>query len=243
MNFSRFRDQFGALPVSRKAILIGSLISIVGTVLPWYQDLDLYGAGDIYLGITGPLFPIGLLILLSSLVVGVSFSLPLFGRRFPRIGVEPSFLALFIGAEDLLLVFIARLIYLHPKFGVNITLKDSRFGMLMTFVGLVVMLWGAYATRSQESKERLRAEQSPMTPFLDLPPQRSHTPVTPRATVQPAYKPQQTPMPIMKKAEKEEASMTSSESQLQRGPNSKIGDPVQPQKGLTKENYMIRMDL
>lgn len=232
MSFSHFRHQFETLSLSRKAILIGSLITIIGTLLPWYQDLDLYGAGDIYLGVTGPLFSIGLLILLSAVVVGGVFTLPLLGRRFPKIGVEPSFLALFIGAEDLLLVFIARLIYLHPKFGVNITLKDSRFGMMLTFIGLVVMIWGAYTTRVQETRERKRAESMPIQPLIDLPPQRSHTPVTPRANVQPQEK-------ISMAAEQP----LPSEPITQRDSAPKVGEPIQPQKGLSKENYMIRMDL
>lgn len=242
MSFSHFRQQFGALPFSRKAILIGALITIIGTVLPWYQDLDLYGAGDVYLGITGPLFPIGLLILLSSAIVGVTFALPLIGRRFPKIGVEPSFLALLIGAEDLLLVFIARLIYLHPKFGVNITLKDSRFGMFLAFVGLIVMLWGAYVTRTQESKERLRAENAPLKPLIDLPPQqRTHTPVTQRTYG--AYVPQEPALKMEMPEEKSTTPPAASEPAMQRSPGAKIGEPVQPKKGLSKENYMIRMDL
>lgn len=129
---------------------IGSLILLISTILPWYADLDSYRIGDQFLGITGPASFVGIAILLLSGLSLWIFSYHLFERHVPRLPVREAILHLFVSIESLFLLVLVNSIYFHPKFGVNITLKETRFGMTIAFIGAVVLLIGGYIQNREE---------------------------------------------------------------------------------------------
>ena len=78
----RVKQGFLRLPLMKKAILTGSAALVVSTVLPWYDLRNSFGVGATYLGIQGPLFVIGLLVLGCGLVSFFNMFFPLMGRQF-----------------------------------------------------------------------------------------------------------------------------------------------------------------
>ncbi len=132
------------LDTTRKWLLLGSVTVAVGALLPWYADIDAFGAGDLYLGVTGPLFLVGLMVLASAVLTGVWVLFPALGKRLPSLPVKEGALYTFLGIQDLLLLLVANSVFFHPKFGVNITLKKTQFGMVLAGIGVLIMVWSGY---------------------------------------------------------------------------------------------------
>ncbi|MBI4994379.1 hypothetical protein HZC21_01890 [Candidatus Peregrinibacteria bacterium] len=153
MTLSRIKETFLRLPRHIKLIGAGSLILGISTLLPWYADLDSYKIGDQFLGITGPASFVGIVILLLSVGSLWLFSYRLLERKVPRLPVREPIFHLFVGIESVFLLLIVNSIFFHPKFGVNITLKESRFGMTLAIIGAVILVIGAYFQNKKEIEE------------------------------------------------------------------------------------------
>lgn len=135
-------DKFKKLPLPLKIIGVGSAIALISTVLPWYQDIDTFNTGDKFLGLNGPLYLLGVFILIlasASLALVVMKAL---NKKLPKFIVSEDHAYIFAGAVSLFLLVIASSIYFHPKFGVNITMKEMRFGMGLSFLGNLLILSG-----------------------------------------------------------------------------------------------------
>ena len=61
-----FKRRLKALDVTKKLVLVGSAIAVVSVFLPWYKDIDKFRTGDMFLGISGPLYLAGLIVLLTA---------------------------------------------------------------------------------------------------------------------------------------------------------------------------------
>lgn len=153
MSLARIKERFIRLPRHIKFIGIGGIILAISTVLPWYADLDTYRIGDQFLGITGPASFVGIVILLLSAVSLWVFSYHLLERSLPRLPVREAILHLFVAIESLFLLLLTNSIFFHPKFGVNITLKESRFGMTVAVIGSIILLIGAYMQNREQIRE------------------------------------------------------------------------------------------
>lgn len=260
MTFARLKETFLRLPKQTKFIGLGSLILGISTFLPWYADLDSYKIGDQFLGITGPASIVGIVILLLSGFSFWIFSYHLFERKVPRLPVREGILNLFVAIESLFLLVLVNFIYFHPKFGVNITLKESRFGMAGAFIGAIVLLIGGYIQNKTEiAKEN---EEGRLEPLIKIEPkqapapvpqqtqsyqQRQHTPIAPHA------EPQRRFFPHAKESTRGflfgEAPSHSGTSHVANSPAQPLQQPVQPkieEKGDKSDqsgSYMIRMDL
>lgn len=176
MAISKLQYSLKKLDVTRKWVLLASVIVMISTFLPWYEDLDAFGAGDLYLGITGPLFLVGLMILASSIFVASWLIMPTIGKRLPILPIKEGTLFTFLGIQDLLLLLVANSVFFHPKFGVNITLKDTRFGMIAAFAGVILLIWSGYQLYRRERKFSNRIEAS--DPLVKMPEsQEIHRPV------------------------------------------------------------------
>lgn len=163
------------LDVTHKWLLLGSAVAAIGALLPWYADLDAFGAGDRFLGVTGPLFLVGLMVLASAVFAGVWVLFPALGKRLPPLPVKDGALYMFLGIQDLLLLLVANSVFFHPKFGVNIILKKTQFGMVMAGVGVLVMIWSGYQIYKKSKTVRGVAMEEP-EPLVKMPtPTREHT--------------------------------------------------------------------
>lgn len=178
MSFARLKETFFRLPRHIKLIGVGSLILAISTILPWYADLDTYKIGDEFLGITGPASFGGIIILLLSGFSFTIFAYHLLERRMRRLPVREGIIHLAVAIESALLLVIVNSIYFHPKFGVNITLKESRFGMTVAFVGTIVLFIGAYVlNREERTKETGMGKLEPLIQELPEPALRQQRPV------------------------------------------------------------------
>lgn len=140
------------LPTHTKLIGIGSFITVISCFLPWYED-QVRTSSEIFLGITGPLYLIGFIILLTSGFLFTLFILDIFFDKKIKFPFEENHLKFFLGGEAILLIIIALSVFHHPKFGFDIVVKETRFGLFTTFLGLVLYLGGVYLESKTEVQE------------------------------------------------------------------------------------------
>jgi hypothetical protein len=135
-------DKFGRLPLGMKLVSIGSFVTFISVFLPWYADLDTFNTGDKFIGLGGPLYLLGFLIMALAGTALILSAFRLLGKKLPQLPLEEAHLHIFVGAMSMFLLIITSSIYFHSKFGVNITMKEMRFGMIMAFAGAALVLLG-----------------------------------------------------------------------------------------------------
>lgn len=139
------------MTMSEKVTMVGAGLTILSLFLPWYRDLDAWGKGDTFLGLTGPLSAIGLVILLGSTAVFAKMLGRMLNKRI-RLLEKYEQLAAYVSAENFLLFIITASIYFDPKFGVNITLKQTAFGLFLCLIGTAVTAFGTYLKGKEPTK-------------------------------------------------------------------------------------------
>ena len=154
----RVKQGFLRLPFSKKAILFSSGALMLSTVMPWYDERNSFGIGDTYLGVQGPLFLVGLLVLGFAAITFFNLFFPLMGRNFFNLRRRGGSVALILGAQSLLLLGVANSVFYHPQFGLNLTNKGTRFGMMMAFFCVGAMMISGWMTRRKESEESVDME-------------------------------------------------------------------------------------
>jgi len=170
MPVKRINQIISDLPFERKLLGTGAILMAISTFLPWYQDLDSFKTGDVFLGLSGPTYLAGLTILALSIMDILLVFIETSEKKMPLISIKPSTFYLASGLISFYLLLMVNSIYFHNKFGVNITSKDSQFGMFMAFIAASLMTIGGYlATREKYSmlKEFQEKTQEPMIKIPD----------------------------------------------------------------------------
>ena len=138
-----FKNRLKALPFKEKLVLIGGLLVVIGAFLPWYKDIDKFRTGDMFLGITGPLYLAGLIVLSGGLVsFGVIMAKLLEKKNF-KLPIQEAYIHLAGAGFSVLMIILTTSVYFHPKFGINLTDKSIGFGMIMSMVGVGGVILGS----------------------------------------------------------------------------------------------------
>lgn len=146
-----FQNKLKALSTNKKIVLAGSIVTILGSLLPWYSDVDQFKSGDTFLGITGPMYLVGFLVLVGGLAAFGLILMELLEKPVPKLPVKEAHFHIFSSGLSILMLVLAASVYFHPKFGVNLTNKAWGIGMTMSFIGTgLVMLAGFLAIRSED---------------------------------------------------------------------------------------------
>ncbi|MBU0981875.1 hypothetical protein KKC94_04255 [Patescibacteria group bacterium] len=139
----RVKQGFLRLPQLEKALLIGGFILMLSPLLPWYDNRGAAGIGQTYLGVQGPMFVVGILVAALGAFFFLKMFLPLTGRNF-FMKRKNGGVALAVGFQSLLLILVANSIFFHPEFGINVSHKATRFGMIFAFAGVATLLVAGY---------------------------------------------------------------------------------------------------
>ncbi len=157
------------MPIHQKFVGIGSAIAIISAFLTWYRDIDAFDRGGAYLGVTGPLYLIGYVIIcLSAFSLGLTV-LHLLEKKIPTLPIKESMVYVLSGAVALFLLVIANSIYFHPQFGLNITSKEYGLGMMLAFAGAIAITAGGVMQNRERGTSRLIKEfqEEAQTPEVD----------------------------------------------------------------------------
>lgn len=153
------KSQFKNLPINRKIALFGSVLTILAVFLPWYSDVDRFNISVTFLGITGPLYLTGYIILGLSLISFGTIIGKMIGRPWRSIPLRDGDLYITVGIANLLMMAIASSVYFHAKFGVNLTGKSMGIGMLVSIVGSSVLIAAGLLVKKGKVETFTRAEK------------------------------------------------------------------------------------
>ncbi len=177
MNTSRLKDSFTRSAKHTKIMVVAASILALSTFLPWYQDVDTYRTGDQFLGVTGPTSFIGFSILFLSLASVLLNSYSMLGKRLIKLPWKDSSFHLFAGLQSLFLLFVANTIFFNPQFGINITLKESQFGMTFAVLASAAFVYGAFVAHKDAKVNGDNNVLGTLNPLISFG-KRTHAPVT-----------------------------------------------------------------
>lgn len=149
----RTKNELKNLPLSDKIIGVAILFMSISVFFPWYQETDPWGGNpEQYLGISGPLYLIGWVILLISGYLLNIFLFYALKKENPKIALKIDLnLQYLIGAVIVLFFNLLNYsIYFHQKFGVNPLRKELRVGMILAFFGASTLVIASYIKYRQE---------------------------------------------------------------------------------------------
>lgn len=155
------------LPLTQKLIGFGAIIALISTVLPWYSDIDMYNTGERFIGVTGPLYLVGYIIIALSIFSIILTGFYLLNKKIPALPMKESLVYILSGVVSLSLLIIANSVYFHPEFGVNITSKEYGIGMMLALIGSVAILIGGIMQQRESGTSRLVKEFQEETGALE----------------------------------------------------------------------------
>lgn len=137
------KDGLKGLDTNSKLVLGGSLAMVISVFLPWYSDLDKFNTGSTFLGITGPLYLAGLLVMLSGFFSMAFIVIEILEKPVPKLPLSQKHLNIALSSLSLLMVVMSMSVYFHAKFGINLTNKSAGIGMVIASIGSFVVLGGS----------------------------------------------------------------------------------------------------
>lgn len=155
---TRLQDKFLNLPMHQRIIGVGALIAIIGALLPWYSDVDKFNTGDTFLGVTGPLYLVGYIIIALSLFSVILTGMRAFDKKLPPLPMKESMVYIISGAFSLFLIVIANSVYTHHQFGINLIAKEQQLGMMIAFVGVLAVTLGGILQSRESGTSRMIKE-------------------------------------------------------------------------------------
>ena len=154
----QLKNKFLKLALPQKIIGVGALVALISAILPWYSDIDMYNTGERFLGITGPLYLVGYIIIALSIFSIILTGFYLLNKKIPALPMKESMVYILSGVVSLSLLIIANSVYFHPEFGVNITSKEYGIGMMLALIGSMAILIGGILQQRESGTSRFVKE-------------------------------------------------------------------------------------
>jgi hypothetical protein len=169
MPAKRINQLIKDLSFEKKLLGAGSVLLALSVFFPWYQDVDSFKTGDIFLGLTGPLYLAGYSMLALAVInISLIFAGEV-GKKLPFLNVKPPSFFLASGLITFYLLIIINSVYFHNKFGINITMKESQFGMFLAFISASLITIGGYMSLRERSSILKDFEENTQEPFIKIP--------------------------------------------------------------------------
>ncbi len=209
----RITEIIAQLPFEKKLVGMGTILMVISLFLPWYQDLDSFHTGDTFSGLTGPMYLAGFTFLVIASFSLVVMVMDYLDKKLPVFKMKTSKLHLWSGIFSFYLLFLVGSVYFHPAFGVNITLKQSGFGMFTAYAAAAFLTIGGYLegrgkaavkTFEKETREQpvQQVQQQPVAaakvvhPMIERKPRENLRTMQPQVPPIPVEKQQQPSMDI-----------------------------------------------
>lgn len=162
-------------------------MTTVSVFLPWYKDLDRFNIGATFLGITGPTYLAGFIVMLTGITAAGLTTLKLMNRPSPRLPMTENHFHIFSGALAVLMLVLSLSIYYHSKFGINLTEKSMGIGMILAFIGSgMVILGGVLGMRKKEVSFEEEGHIEPLIEIQDYERERQNSHINRESTIEEA---------------------------------------------------------
>ncbi|QQR54633.1 hypothetical protein IPG41_05585 [Candidatus Peregrinibacteria bacterium] len=147
----RMKQGFLRLPLRKQVVLLASAGLMISPLMPWYDERNSFGVGESYLGVQGPFFLIGFMVMGLGAIGFFNMFLPLLGKNFFNLKKKGGIASVLLGFQAALLMVVATSIFFHPDFGVNLSTKSTRFGMTFAFFMTGFMMIAGWFARRKDS--------------------------------------------------------------------------------------------
>jgi hypothetical protein len=140
------KNIWAKLSSSQKMNLIGSGLLVLSLFLNWFSDKDVFRSGDIYTGMNGPLYLVGMTLLALAAVNAVMTLMMAMKVSFMK-GVGEVKLGQWqmnFGFFAMYLLVLTNSVYFSPMFGLNILNKKSEIGTMVALAAMVMICVGGY---------------------------------------------------------------------------------------------------
>lgn len=146
-----WKSNFKTLTQGEKLVFLGSFLNLISVFLPWYSDLDRFGTGDVFLGITGPLYLAGILVLLVNLSSFVTVFLKFLRKSNFNLPIEDRVLFIVSGIITCSILLLSLSVFFHEKFGLNVIEKSLGVGVILGFIGGFLVFLGGILQSKKEN--------------------------------------------------------------------------------------------
>lgn len=146
------KQGFLRLPLRKQVVLLASAGLMISPLMPWYDERNSFGVGESYLGIQGPFFLIGFMVMGMGAISFFNMFLPLMGKNFFNLKKRGGITGVLLGFQATLLMVVATSIFFHPDFGVNLSTKSTRFGMTFAFAMTGFMMIAGWFARRKDTE-------------------------------------------------------------------------------------------
>jgi len=119
-----------------------------------------------FLGITGPLYLSGIIVLAASSISLSLIAFKLFDKEPPKLPIKHEHFYVFSASLSLLMLVLSMSVFFHTKFGINITDKNMGVGMIGEFFAVGISLFGGLM--SLRKKKVSFEEEGNLDPLIDL---------------------------------------------------------------------------
>lgn len=160
------KNKLKKLALTKKIILGSSAVAIISVFLPWYSDIDRFKIGDTFLGINGPLYLAGLLMLVAAAISCGIIVLQLMEKPLPKLPLAENKLHIFNGGISIFMLVLAASVYFHSKFGVNLTDKNAGIGMVLGFISSGGLILGGFL--GMKTREINFEEEGHVEPLITI---------------------------------------------------------------------------
>lgn len=146
----------------------------LGAFMPWYSDIDRFRVGNTFLGITGPLYLAGLLVMIIGAISIGLIVLQLMKKPLPNLPLSESQMHIFGGGCVVFMVILSASVYFHSKFGVNLADKSAGIGMFMSIIGGSMLIMGSLFLKKTRSVDDFD-EEGFIQPLIKLEDREPHS--------------------------------------------------------------------
>lgn len=159
----RIKQGFLRTPLVQKMVLLSSALLMLSPLFPWFDNRNSFNTGETYIGLAGPLFLVGALVMAFGAISFFNLFLPLMGKHFFKMRKKSGMLAMILAVQSLLLIGVANSVFFHPSFGTNVSHKGTRFGLFMAVIAIGFMIGAGYLTHRKEKNGEIEDIEDIMT--------------------------------------------------------------------------------
>lgn len=163
---NKIKEHVADLRVDEKIVVGAGILAVFGCLFPWKQGYFLANGVEFSSnGFNGQTWFIGWLVAIFAVISMVVALLPQYSARFRSWGMERMAVPFFLGAESVLLVFVAFTVLLHNECrtqGTGTFFEDIGLGFFIVLLATAfITLGGVMGLRHENRLKRDRANRNP----------------------------------------------------------------------------------
>ena len=163
-----FKEKIKNLSVLGKIHMLSALLLAVSAILPWYKETDVYSNSFFFLGVTGPTYLFGLLVLILGAASILFTFRKINGLVSRRTNSNFVTIQMGLGIFAITLCVLSASVLFHKDFGINIVGKTAGIGLWLALISSVVMTAVTYLNKGASEVVSTNINHDDLEAFIDI---------------------------------------------------------------------------